>query len=524
MTFFVLCPPFHTQTSYQHLLRLKDTSLGSILEFSTIISQVGSAKKPPFKQDCITFLRKYVLLIMSSNIHQQSVNTWAPVEPKELCDTFCTRLGLTAHTLSISKEILGKLDTAERLGDQSALTIAACSVYIASHITGQPRTAIEISSISRISEETIRSVYTSVHPELNSIIDASWYLDDGTPRYEAPSLDRETSTLAESQNEEVHIPGFGEFGNLDSLVANTHSPSRSSNALRSQTVDHGNRFPNVSHAEATSEDDLDEYNEPEPSMPKSAKYLRDLEVIPVANLATECQICTLCFDSYLTDPTNEKAVKLSPCGHIFGHSCLEKWLCQERKTTCPMCRVSLYQDDTIPEGLSPGIGVPWILMLIEAIDIRATPDLASRERYQANEFIGLFTHLLETTRIEAVDRGTEAPAVSSIEPQQAREIIEQFTRGLETLGDFSYSAEVRDIFSLFRRLELADAQRVAPALASQMGKLYVYLRGRISSGHVPALWDEHGPPVRFLVDPNAMNMIEMVMNGMVELEASLSSR
>lgn len=428
---------------------------------------------------------------MSSSTHRFSVTpetsvndsiTTPTVEFQDLCENFRTHLDLDLRTLSISWEIVGKVNTAQLLGSWPALIVAACSLYIASHIMGQPRTTQEISEVTCVGDATIRSAYILVYPEIQSITEPSWYMDDDTPWYEPPSLDREMSIFDESPNGENHIPrngtpsDDGATGSPARPVAGDHILNSSGSRYElelgdfgfpfssadadfsifsqdeetndrpasvddtgisrassppSSIVDKEDAIPNLSNVEASLEYNLDRHIEPEPWMPSSARYLRNLEALPVADLPADCRACNLCFEPYLTASTNEVAVKLSPCGHIFGYDCLERWICSERKTTCPMCRTSLYQDDTRQEANAQELSVPWV-----------------------------------STLIEAVNRRAEAPEVSSIKQHEVSSLFRQFSIVLAMLTTFSYSAEVLEIFNLFRRFAAAEAEQIAPALAT----------------------------------------------------------
>ncbi|CAF1003637.1 unnamed protein product [Rotaria sordida] len=47
--------------------------------------------------------------------------------------------------------------------------------------------------------------------------------------------------------------------------------------------------------------------------------------------------CTICLDRFFLSST----ISASPCGHLFHDKCLDRWLIDERKKTCPQCRTSI---------------------------------------------------------------------------------------------------------------------------------------------------------------------------------------
>ncbi|GMM32525.1 hypothetical protein DAMA08_052700 [Martiniozyma asiatica (nom. inval.)] len=67
-------------------------------------------------------------------------------------------------------------------------------------------------------------------------------------------------------------------------------------------------------------------------------FLDTLHRIPRKELAqADCAICT---ESFLDDPY-PLVVQLR-CGHKFDLSCIGPWL--KMRTTCPLCRASVYRD------------------------------------------------------------------------------------------------------------------------------------------------------------------------------------
>ena len=80
-------------------------------------------------------------------------------------------------------------DSAERMSMSRftfATSIAAASVYIASHILNQPRSRSEVASLTAVSERTVHNVYRTIYYESFELIDEDWRrLVGGTTLYEA---------------------------------------------------------------------------------------------------------------------------------------------------------------------------------------------------------------------------------------------------------------------------------------------------------------------------------------------------
>ncbi|CAF1537699.1 unnamed protein product [Rotaria magnacalcarata] len=47
--------------------------------------------------------------------------------------------------------------------------------------------------------------------------------------------------------------------------------------------------------------------------------------------------CTICLDRFFLS----SIISASPCGHLFHDKCLDRWLVDERKKTCPQCRTPI---------------------------------------------------------------------------------------------------------------------------------------------------------------------------------------
>ncbi len=62
------------------------------------------------------------------------------------------------------------------------------------------------------------------------------------------------------------------------------------------------------------------------------------------------QECPLCKTAYNSDGTSEDPVIL-PCRHIFGRYCLNAWLAEHGKNTCPGCRSILFDLPYVDDDL-----------------------------------------------------------------------------------------------------------------------------------------------------------------------------
>lgn len=83
---------------------------------------------------------------------------------------------------------------------------------------------------------------------------------------------------------------------------------------------------------------------------KVDSLLSGLPAVETATLPEDDQSCPVCREKYETPSaaatTSEEAPETEPaiqlrCNHVFGKSCLKRWL-ESGNTTCPLCRANVY--------------------------------------------------------------------------------------------------------------------------------------------------------------------------------------
>ncbi|CAM2704568.1 unnamed protein product [Rotaria socialis] len=74
----------------------------------------------------------------------------------------------------------------------------------------------------------------------------------------------------------------------------------------------------------------------EKKYPLLTKYDLEQKYMKQNHVSSLDEVCSICWEKF------EKA-RCLPCGHLFHQNCLRSWL--EQDTTCPICRVSLQEDN-----------------------------------------------------------------------------------------------------------------------------------------------------------------------------------
>ena len=241
------------------------------------------------------------------------------------------------------------------------------------------------------------------------------------------------------------------------------------------------------------------------STPAATRYLDSLRVLFMEDLPVDQQTCSVCQEPYLTKDghSNEEVVILPECGHIFGHSCIQKWLdpnSGDQQNTCPLCRDVLFEVPHIPEILPNPL-----------------TSLSAEEYLGFLEQLGFLVEDQDTLRVFR----SQSPSPRPIPPHLTN----------LTPMPFLPSNMPRNLLSnqiLFHLrhftnftghpLDGAEATQIARALAHLMGQLYVRLKDTLAMMHFSAPWREKGPPISFLLDPEIVLLLEIALEKMVQVE------
>ncbi|KAL2040374.1 hypothetical protein N7G274_006817 [Stereocaulon virgatum] len=248
------------------------------------------------------------------------------------------------------------------------------------------------------------------------------------------------------------------------------------------------------------------------SMPNAIKFLSSLDFVIIDGMEEDDRQCPICTDDYLGGEDSEAPVKLD-CGHVFGHICLEKWLCPydfEPKRTCPMCRAILFDEDRYPSYDASDNSREPLAVMEETI----SEDDADENEEQP-EAAGLLEAIASTNRLVDLHDRVRAMGLSQAIDSA---LAERVPAGQHP---FSFSA---DLLFFFRHLigpsdmGALETREVALAIRTQMGQLYVRLQDAMRARQMPTVWREDGPPLSFLLDPAAQPLLELALERMIEIE------
>lgn len=149
---------------------------------------------------------------------------------RELNEDYCGQLGLDMEICMISGLIIQKLSEWQHLTDgHTNYCIVAVSIYMASHLTREPRSPREIEAVTNVEADHIRFTYDSIFSERSGLADADLLslLEDAfdeveplnfpTPGYESTDEQIEDRHATEVLKMACHL-GCNELG-LDVRVA-----------------------------------------------------------------------------------------------------------------------------------------------------------------------------------------------------------------------------------------------------------------------------------------------------------------
>ena len=157
-----------------------------------------------------------------------------PNEPRtlrELIEDYCHKLFLAYEIPTLSLFIAQKLSESDEWSDgHTEWCIVAVSIYIASSLSGEPRSPRQIHIVSAVGEDHIRSIYGEIYPHREQLADADMLsLLSNTSSSDAYSLNWPTrgSELIDAEIEGEYMPrilrqgceeGCNELG-LDARIA-----------------------------------------------------------------------------------------------------------------------------------------------------------------------------------------------------------------------------------------------------------------------------------------------------------------
>ena len=87
----------------------------------------------------------------------------------------------------------------------------------------------------------------------------------------------------------------------------------------------------------------DATSKPPSTADASLAFLRSLPVVPFDDLAEESKTCPICMEAFENTEHPEVPVRL-PCSHIFGKSCISKWI---SNNSCPLCRAVCFRSEAV---------------------------------------------------------------------------------------------------------------------------------------------------------------------------------
>ncbi|KAI2780583.1 cyclin-like protein [Daldinia loculata] len=104
----------------------------------------------------------------------------------ELCARYCNNLQFkNPHLMEkISKVLAEKSSSLKDLAGRSPLSIAAASIYMASHLMGDAKTSRDIAAVAGVSDGTIRTAYRHMYPSRKELIEQDWLHPKGAGRIE----------------------------------------------------------------------------------------------------------------------------------------------------------------------------------------------------------------------------------------------------------------------------------------------------------------------------------------------------
>ena len=103
-----------------------------------------------------------------------SSNSESPDGPSALALFYSLPLHLPLPVAFLALNVAHTADNLPVLENSSTMSVAAASIYIASHIFNQPRSLVNIARLTGISERAIQIVYRAIYQDRYELIDENW--------------------------------------------------------------------------------------------------------------------------------------------------------------------------------------------------------------------------------------------------------------------------------------------------------------------------------------------------------------
>ena len=267
--------------------------------------------------------------------------------------------------------------------------------------------------------------------------------------------------------------------------------------------------------------------------PSAAKYLSELQPIAVNDLPQDDRICAICKEPYNSDTNPEQACNVGHCGHVLGQTCLSTWVMpagSRPNKTCPLCRVTLFEDDT-PD---PSRDFNDFLLSQDEDELEEDEELPldrlageDQEPYDDDLMVnGRYASGMLDPAIRDVISGTQGQgAWDDLRAQQLERAGAEIAQPSYMLLEY--------VLFFFRRfvqggnlgrsvrgsnLEERAAVSAGSSVRRIMGQLYVRQREDMERTAMPIVWTENGPPLDLILDPATTPLIETALERLVDNE------
>jgi hypothetical protein len=174
------------------------------------------------------------------------------------------------------------------------------------------------------------------------------YVDKSVCEDLITELKRDTDDISTQYGIENKLPVFiGLYNKIFYCVKNTNYESvkrlRKNKALLNKLLD--NLDTNNGHIHNASYNSIRHWQKWYPkSRQKILKLINQLEIIqykPYRDIRNPPNdICVICYEVLNT----AKTVKMKNCSHVFHKNCINEWIINRGKHTCPMCRTDINID------------------------------------------------------------------------------------------------------------------------------------------------------------------------------------
>ncbi|TGO11500.1 hypothetical protein BTUL_0108g00160 [Botrytis tulipae] len=244
--------------------------------------------------------------------------------------------------MSSRENYISATEELERTEQQNISGNAWSSVAVSLALHPQHQVTVRVDEIPQVTASQDRFLEDANSQELAENVDSVEILEDEGPSGNLTEAGSQPNNQALTLQENL----LQDEGHSDTTSDNTPEDSEGSDTAESEELSDIPQYAAVEdmqalHAEIRT--GLERLSDIEKTYRNQAidELLIPVLIDEMQTESVQCPICNEKYDSNAENSASHGACMVPGCKHVFGRECINIWLKQEKKNTCPMCRAKL---------------------------------------------------------------------------------------------------------------------------------------------------------------------------------------